>query len=125
MEAQKWEKAPLSHVEAFAASLPNHALVERRKMFGYACAFVRGNMFCGLHETTICARLGETEAQKRILAGKAAVFAPMAGRVMKEYVAIPMADCSNPQKLAPWLQDALDYALTVPEKKPKSKKAKA
>ncbi len=84
MASRKWEKAPLSHVEAFASALPDHALVERRKMFGYACAFVRGNMFCGLHEANICARLGEAEANKRIHAEQAAVFAPMAFAAMTQ-----------------------------------------
>ncbi len=119
MATQKWDKAPASHVAAFAAALPQDPRVEPRKMFGYPCAFVNGNMFCGLHEKNICVRLGVVEAGKRIAAGKAATFAPMQGRVMKEYVAIPIADCSDPKRLKSWLRDALTYTLTLPAKPPK------
>jgi TfoX/Sxy family transcriptional regulator of competence genes len=95
-------------------------------MFGYPCAFVNGNMFCGLHENNICARLGIDETSRRISSGKAAVFAPMSGRVMKEYVSIPVAECSDPKLLRPWLKDALQYTTGLPAKvkKPASAKAK-
>ena len=116
MGTGKWDKSPASHIEAFAAALPGHPAVESRKMFGYPCAFVNGNMFCGLHEANICVRLGAAEAAARISAGRAAVFAPMAGRVMREYVAIPRDDCADPARLSPWLKDALQFALTLPVK---------
>jgi TfoX/Sxy family transcriptional regulator of competence genes len=113
---KKWSKSPAAHVQAFAAALPADAAVERRSMFGYPCAFVNGNMFCGLHENNICARLGAEEAARRIAAGRAAVFAPMPGRAMKEYVAIPAADRADAQRLRPWLQEALRYTAALPAK---------
>ena len=112
----KWDKSPASHIEAFSAALPSHPAVECRKMFGYPCAFVNGNMFCGLHEANICVRLGAAEAAARISAGRAAVFAPLAGRVMREYVAIPKGDCADPARLSPWLKDGLQFALALPAK---------
>jgi TfoX/Sxy family transcriptional regulator of competence genes len=126
MPNRKWTKSPASHVEAFAAALPTDSAVERRSMFGYPCAFVNGNMFCGLHEGNICARLGVEEASRRIASGKAAVFAPMIGRVMKEYVAIPVAECTDPKLLRPWLTDALRYTAGLPAKvkKPAPSKTK-
>lgn len=124
MPNPKWSKSPAAHVDAFAAALPADPAVERRSMFGYPCAFVNGNMFCGLHESNICARLGAEEAARRIAAGKAAVFAPMAGRVMKEYVAIPAGDCADPDRLRPWLKEARGFTAALPPKvkKPAAKK---
>ena len=116
MAPHKWEKAPEVHKTAFHAALPDHPSVENRTMFGYPCAFVNGNMFCGLHEANICVRLGEAGATERIVAGDAKRFAPMAGRTMKEYVSIPRADCSDPRRLRPWLASGLRYALTLAPK---------
>ncbi len=44
----KWEKSPQALVQLFDRVLPESPNVERRKMFGYPCAFVNGNMFAGL-----------------------------------------------------------------------------
>ena len=94
-------------------------------MFGYACAFANGNMFAGLHELNICVRLGPEAAAARIAKGDARVFAPMAGRVMKEYVVIPSGDCADPARLRPWLDEALKFALALPPKAKKDKSVKA
>lgn len=115
-----WDKSPASHIAAFAEALPDDSFVERRQMFGYPCAFVNGNMFCGLHEANICVRLGEEQAKARIAAGAANVFAPMAGRVMKEYVAVPASDCADASRLALWLREAFAYTRALPGKVPKA-----
>lgn len=120
-----WRKSPDSHVRAFQAALPSHRRVEPRRMFGYPCAFVNGNLFCGLHQESICVRLGAQAAARRIAAGTAAKFEPMPGRVMREYVAVPARDCADPARLSPWLRQALKYALTLPVKNPGTRRARA
>lgn len=117
----KWAKSPPEHIAAFDAALPSNAKVECRTMFGYPCAFVNGNMFAGLHEHNICARIGEALATERIASAAAALFAPMAGRVMREYVAIPRAHCSKPELLKPWLAEAFTFTAKLPPKAAKAK----
>jgi TfoX/Sxy family transcriptional regulator of competence genes len=116
-----WDKSPAEHVASFDKALPASAKVERRKMFSYPCAFVNGNMFAGLHERNICARVGEATAKDLIASGKAAAFAPMAGRVMREYVAVPAAHCADAALLEPWLAAAFEYTSKLPPKAPKPK----
>lgn len=121
--ARTWAKSPAEHVQAFADALPADPRVERRQMFGYPCGFVNGHLFCGLHEHNICVRLGVDGAAERIAQSRAQVFAPMAGRVMREYVAIPAADCADAQRLRPWLAEGFAYAAALPQK-PASKAAR-
>ena len=125
MVTQKWKKAPAEHIVAFDAALPKHPKVERRTMFGYACAFVNGNMFAGLHEENICVRIDQQAATDCIEEGKARTFAPMAGRVMKEYVAVPKADCIEIERLKGWIEEAFRHSLTLPSKTKKPKAARA
>jgi len=47
--APVWRKSPDDLIALFYAALPEDPRVERRKMFGYPCAFVGGNLFSGLH----------------------------------------------------------------------------
>jgi TfoX/Sxy family transcriptional regulator of competence genes len=93
-------------------------------MFVYACAFVNGNMFAGLHEENICVRIGKEAATDRIETGKAQTFAPMAGRAMKEYVALPKADCVEIERLKSWIAEAFRHSLNLPPKIKKPKKAR-
>jgi TfoX N-terminal domain len=124
MPAKKWDRAPDSHVAAFAAALPADSMVERRQMFGYPCAFVNGNLFCGLHEANVCARLGAQAVADHVGAGRGKPFAPMAGRVMKEYLALPAADCADAARLAPWLLQAFGYTRALPAKAKRQATAK-
>lgn len=120
-----WRKSPPSLIALFDAVLPDDPRVERRKMFGYPCAFVNGNMFTGLHQEDLIVRLDETDrAQAREEVG-AETFEPMAGRPMREYVALPGDVLEDEATVAAWVQRALDFAgaLPVKEKKPRKKKA--
>ncbi len=40
-----WKKAPQENIDFFNDVLEKHPEVEKRKMFGYPCAFMGGNMF--------------------------------------------------------------------------------
>lgn len=47
----------------------------------------------------------------------ASVFAPMPGRPMAEYVAVPPSLRDDPVEVRPWIERALRYASTLPAKK--------
>jgi len=94
-------------------------------MFGYAAAFVNGNMICGLFQDSVIVRLGKEGAATATAAGRAQQFAPMPGRTMTGYVVIPDSDVQDRAVLAAWLQRALDYTLTLPKKSSKVAATKA
>lgn len=79
----KFEKAPPWLVEFFAAQMEG-VPADTRKMFGYPCAFVNGQMFTGLFGSTMIVRLPE-EGRAELLAIEGAKgFDPMGGRPMRE-----------------------------------------
>jgi TfoX/Sxy family transcriptional regulator of competence genes len=112
----KWSKTPEQLVNTFLAALPEDGRVERRKMFGYPCAFVNGNMFTGLHQDNLVVRLAEEDRQTLVDKKGAHIFAPFPGRLMKEYVDMPEAIIGNDKELKGWLMRSLEYASALPPK---------
>lgn len=117
-----WRRSSDGLIAFFAKALPDDPRVERRKMFGYPCAFVGGNMFAGLHQEVFIVRLSEADRRRAAQQHGVRTFEPMAGRAMREYVVLPDAILSDPRALAGWLRRALDYAAKLP---PKVKKKRA
>jgi len=58
---KKWKPAPREAVVAFETVTSNLPGAEPRKMFGYSCVFVKGNMFAGLHEARMVLRLTDEQ----------------------------------------------------------------
>jgi len=116
MTTRRWRKSPPGLIAAFDQVLPRHAQVQRRQMFGYPCAFVRGQLFCGLFQDRVLVRLGIDEAAALVAAGETEWFTPMPGRPMREYVLVPDDEAENPARLATWLERGLRYGLTLPPK---------
>ena len=94
-------------------------------MFGYPAAFANGNMVCGLFQDSVVVRLGKEGAASAIADGRAQLFIPMPGRTMTGYVLVPTAEADDTRALAVWLQQALDFTLTLPKKATKSRAKKA
>ncbi len=116
-----WQKSKPALVEAFYEALPGDAAVERRKMFGYPCAFVGGNMFTGLHQQNLVVRLPETKREKLLATAGASRFEPMQGRVMREYVVVPKSMLADRTTLRRWIREAFRYAASLPAKTKPSK----
>ena len=114
-----WTKAPPELVELFYAALPEDPAVERRKMFGYPCAFVNGNMFTGVFAELIMVRLPDQQRAELLAIEGAAPFEPMAGRPMKEYVVLPESVLRNERALKGWIDKAFLSAASLPPKSPK------
>lgn len=112
----KWRKTPEELVNTFQSALPEDARVERRKMFGYPCAFVNGNMFTGLHQENLIVRLAEEDRQTLVKQKGAEIFAPFPGRLMKEYVSLPPAIIEDTKELKGWMRRSLEYAAALPAK---------
>lgn len=121
MEKGEWTKSPAGLVAAFEAALPSPPALSR-PMFGYPAGFVNGHLFMSLFQDFMVLRLPDGPRAELLAMEGAHVFEPMAGRPMKEYVAVPPALVSDPAALEPWVAQALAYAGSLP---PKAKKAPA
>jgi TfoX/Sxy family transcriptional regulator of competence genes len=114
--ASSWQKAPPDNEIFFEKILKEHPDAEKRRMFGYPCAFIHGNMFFGLFQVSVFLRLSETDRVEIIQRGEATHFEPMPGRPMKEYVALSPIAVSDEEKFKNWFTKSLIYAASLPEK---------
>jgi hypothetical protein len=92
-------------------------------MFGYPCAFLGGHMFSGLFQDHFILRLPDVERAKFLKEKGTAIFEPMPGRPMKEYVLVPPQVLDSDSALQPWLRLSRDYVSGLPPKANKPKKA--
>jgi len=119
-----WTKAPQSLVELFAETLPDAPGVERRKMFGYPAAFVNGNMFAGVFQDQVFARLAPGEKAALEAVHGPLPFEPMAGRPMQAYVRAPDEVMADEAALADFLAKGLAHTAGLPPKEKTAKPAK-
>src|SRR4051794_27981579 len=98
----QWRKSSPKLIALFQESVPDDPRVEPRKMFGYPCCFVQGNLFMGLHQEHFLVRLSEKDRAAAFKVG-AKVFAPMPGRIMKEYATLPSSVLKNKAALRKWV----------------------
>lgn len=118
----EWVKSPEEMIALFDHALPDHPEIERRKVFGFPCGFVNGNMFTGLHADTMFVRLPQ-ELRGRLLAVEGAhLLEPMPGRAMREYVVLPDSILRDDEQLRQWIEMSFSCALALP---PKATKARA
>ncbi|MEO8272580.1 MAG: TfoX/Sxy family protein [Chloroflexota bacterium] len=115
----KFEKSPPVLVERFEAILDRVGTpaTTRRKMFGYPCAWVGGNMASGLFADNWWVRLSPERLAAVLESGEGRGFEVMPGRPMKGYVALPDADVADDARIEAWVTEALAYTATLPPKK--------
>jgi TfoX/Sxy family transcriptional regulator of competence genes len=70
----KWIEPSQQLVDTFEHLVPEAAGVEKRKMFGYPCSFVKGNMFMGLFQESMILRLSEKDREALLRLGQARQF---------------------------------------------------
>jgi|WetSurMetagenome_2_1015567.scaffolds.fasta_scaffold821534_1 TfoX/Sxy family transcriptional regulator of competence genes len=116
---RKWGPASDAWLKVFTEV--SAGLGESRKMFGYPCAFVNGNMFAGLHESGMILRLPESERKTFLKLKGSSQFEPMPGRFMREYVVAPADMAGHPGIVAKWLSKAYAYGSSLPAKARKAK----
>jgi TfoX/Sxy family transcriptional regulator of competence genes len=121
----KWKKAPPDLVETFEQAVSDLPAIKQRKMFGFPCVFINGNMFAGLYEEKLILRLDEREREDALRERGATIFEPMPGRVMKEYVVVPPDVLERPAVLRSWIGRALAFASALPAKEERATHARA
>jgi TfoX/Sxy family transcriptional regulator of competence genes len=112
----KWKKAPPALIESFIRTFARDQAVEKRKMFGYPCCFINGQMFTGLHQESWVLRLSPEDRENFLQRAGAKIFEPMKGRLMKEYAVIPGRYLKNSRFMKKWIEKSKRYALTLPPK---------
>lgn len=108
----------------FHALLPEDPRVAVRPMFGNLAGFVNGNMFTGIFGSSVFVRLPDAEQEELLAVPGAAVFAPMPGRPMKEYVTLPEAWRDEPDLAREWVRRSLAWVGALPPKEAKKRKSK-
>jgi TfoX/Sxy family transcriptional regulator of competence genes len=95
---------------------------ERKKMFGCPAYFVNGNMFTGVFAESIFFRFPEAE-RKKLLESESGVeqFAPVEGRVMREYVSLSGTAAMDRDRVQRLLALSWEYTLGLPLKKTRKK----
>ncbi len=119
-----WIKSSQSLVDLFSESLPDDPRIERRKMFGYPAVFVNGNMFAGLFQDQMFARLAPEERATLEATHGPLPFEPMPGRPMKDYTRVPDGALADEAAVADILAMALTWSAAIPAKVKKVKPAK-
>jgi TfoX/Sxy family transcriptional regulator of competence genes len=123
MASDPWRKSPEELQERFAAAVAGIEGLEQRKMFGYPAGFIGGNMTTGLHQESWIVRLPADE-RTRLLDKGWSTFEPMAGRPMREYLALPNEVIDDPDQARAWVERAAAYVRTLPPKAPKGSRKK-
>jgi len=112
----KFKPAPEAVVTLFHAAIAGLPNLESRKMFGYPCAFVNGQMLIGVLGDRIMLRLSDQDRTQFLKLPGAKPFEPMPGRPMREYVELPPNIMNSPAQLKRWLKLGLEYVGTLPPK---------
>jgi len=116
----RFAKSPVDLGERFGAALARHAApdVTQKKMFGYPCAWIGGNMATGLFGAEWWVRVAEPDREALLALPGAHPFQVMPGRDMGRYVVLPPDVVGDDGRLGDWLGRSLAFTRTLPPKRP-------
>jgi TfoX-like protein len=120
----EWQKSPQELVDLFASVMPGPPAV-RRKMFGYPAGFVNGNMLMGLFQESMILRLPTGLREEFLKIRNSKLFEPMAGRPMREYLAVPQSVMRDTKELNARVARAFAYGTSLKPKSPGGKAKKS
>ena len=86
-----------------------------KKMFGGVCFMINGNMACGVHKNNLIVRIGAAQHQKALAQSHTRVF-DITGRPMKNWVLVTPNGIQSDVDLKRWVEQGIDFALTLPPK---------
>ena len=89
-------------------------LVEK-KMFGGVGFMIHGNMACGVHKDALIVRVGPEGYEEALAKPHTRPF-DMTGRPMKGWVMVTPDGYESDEVLEDWVQQGLDFALSLPAK---------
>lgn len=89
-------------------------LVEK-KMFGGVGFMVGGNLACGVNKNDLIVRIGSERYEEALTQPHARVF-DLTGRPMTGWVTIAPEGYESDDALKGWVQQGIDFALSLPAK---------
>lgn len=89
--------------------------VTEKKMFGGVAFMLNGNMFCGVSQDALMARVGSEQYVAALAKAHVRVM-DFTGRVMKGYVYVDPAGMATDEELRYWVELCAEYVLTLPPK---------
>lgn len=101
-------------------ALPGVDVTEKR-MFGGTTFLLNGNMLCCASNKGLMVRVGK-EAEPKALARPHAKPCLGAGRRMAGFIMVAFEGISNKDRLAAWLDMAMNYVSILPPKAPSAKR---
>jgi TfoX/Sxy family transcriptional regulator of competence genes len=104
-------------VARFQATVVHFPELELRKVFGYPCGFVSGNMTVGLHADTFFVRLPASDQETLLNKPGGGYLEPMPGRPMRDYVTVPTQVLQKKLALKKWIEKSVAHARGLPPKK--------
>ena len=87
----------------------------KKKMFGGIGFMVRGNMACGVHKDALIVRVGPEKHEEAMARPHTKPF-DITGRPMKGWVMVTSDGYESDEALEDWVQQGLDFALSLPPK---------
>jgi TfoX/Sxy family transcriptional regulator of competence genes len=114
-------KSPASLIATFESALKEFPQARLRRVFGYPCAFVGGNMAVGLHADRFFVRLSPADQARLLDLPGAGYLEVMPGRPMRDYTLVPASVVRDAPKLRAWIRRAMDHCRTLPPKGPKAR----
>ena len=94
--------------------------LEKKKMFGGVCYLLKGNMAFGIHKDSLIVRMDKERGEQSLKNKNVRPF-DITGRPMSGWVMVQEAGWKGAAGLAKWLGAGKEYALSLPEKKGKTK----
>jgi len=88
------------------------------RMMGGLCFTLRGNMCCGVLNDDLVVRIGP-ERYDKALAQPHARPMDFTGRPLKGFVFVNPGGSRTDKALATWMKEAIDFAHSLPPKKPR------
>jgi TfoX/Sxy family transcriptional regulator of competence genes len=117
-----WEKSSADLIHLFEQIVPAGPNIVLKKMFGYLCAFVNGNLFTGLFRQSMIFRLSPADRAAFLDQPGTVEFEPMPGHKMKSYVLVHDPFAADEETLGDWAKCALQFASALPAKKKAARK---
>jgi hypothetical protein len=93
-------------------SIPGYV---EKKMFGGIGFMLRGNMACGVNGQDLIVRVGPERYERALSHAHTHEF-DLTGRAMKGWVTVLPAGYESDDDLEDWIQQGIDFALSLPAK---------
>jgi hypothetical protein len=118
-EMPTFDKSSPALVARFNATLERHAgpNVALRKMFGYPCAWVNGNMATGLFAEQWWVNVADADRDALLAMPGGKPFEVMPGKAMGRNVTLPPDVLASDASVDVWIARALAFTRTLPPKK--------